>query len=79
MFSLRKFISICYSDYIKEKELKMQKDKSYTFTKRQISRVKGWEVSYWRTGHWPVTLGFFKTIKEARAFIANHKIVEENN
>lgn len=51
----------------------MQKDKSYTFTKRQISGVKGWEVSYWRTNHWPFTLGFFNTMKEARLFVLNHQ------
>jgi hypothetical protein len=57
----------------------MHKDKSYTFTQRQISGVKGWEVSYWRKSHWPFILGFFKTKKEARLFVANHKIAQENN
>lgn len=40
----------------------------YTFTKRQIKGVKGWEINYHINDGWPESLGFFKTMKEARFF-----------
>jgi len=46
----------------------------YGITNRQINRVKGYEVSFAKKGDaWPVSLGWFKTLKEARQCVAKHK------
>ena len=45
----------------------------YFFTKRTVKKVKGWEPSYNKGSGWPESLGFFKTMKEAREAIEKHK------
>lgn len=52
----------------------MNKPFSYSLTKRQINKVKGWEVTFYDgINNWGNTLGFFKTMKEARDVVAKHK------
>lgn len=45
----------------------------YYFVKKQVKGVKGWEPNYNKGSGWPETLGFFKTKKEARNAVENHK------
>lgn len=45
----------------------------YYFVKRQINKVKGWEANYSGDNVWGESLGFFKTMKEARIAVQKHK------
>lgn len=51
-----------------------QKENSYTLTKRQINKIKGWELTFYpKNNMWGESLGFFKTLKEAQNFAITHK------
>lgn len=75
--------TLCYILLVKKREnegsKKMERQKltervRYHFIKRPIKCVKGWEVIYHGIGEsWGGSLGFFKTIKEARDCVAKHK------
>ena len=45
----------------------------YFFVKRQVNKLKGWELNFNSGEGWPQNLGFFKTLKEAREAIEVHK------
>lgn len=46
---------------------------TYFFVKRQVKNVKGVEANFSPTGGWPTVIGWFKTMKEARAAVDSHK------
>lgn len=51
-----------------------QRENGYTLTKRQINKVKGWEVNYYAPGNpWGSVIGFFPSIKDAKLCAINHK------
>lgn len=46
----------------------------YYFIKRQKNKIKGHEVHHQpKEGGWPVSLGFFRTMKECRECVSKHK------
>lgn len=46
----------------------------YSFTHRQINKVKGFEVNFRAANEsWPISIGFAKTLKEAKEIMQKHK------
>lgn len=46
----------------------------YNFIKRQINKIKGWEVSYTdKENIWGIKIGFFKTMAEANEAMIKDK------
>jgi len=53
--------------------MEMNKPNSYAFVKRQINKVKGWELMYFSFANpWPKSIGFFPSMKAARQSMINH-------
>lgn len=45
----------------------------YSYTKRQIKKVKGWEIHFTKDDKWPVSLGFYPTLREAKEIVKKHR------
>ncbi len=51
-----------------------QKEGGYCLVIRQKNKVKGYELNHWPKGNvWGISLGHFKTKREAMEFALKHK------
>lgn len=48
------------------------------YVKRQINKVKGYEANFTPSSKVPIVIGFFKTKKEAREAVSDHKEKNKN-